>query len=126
MAAVETLSVEVAVVDGAVCGHEDMSQAAGRVGPVHNTKGEGRARPSVQPVRVGGERDGVTVTTSPHTASTSLPSQHVTGAGHRVTAASARAARVGGDHIAVRGGLLHGQAGGGARADSAGNRGGPT
>ena len=128
VAAVKTLGVEVAVVDAAVCWHEDVSQAAGRVGPVHHTKGEGRARPGVQPVRVGGERDGITVTTSPHTSST-LPSQHLTGAGHRVTAASGSTARVGGDHIAVRSGLLHGQtggAGGGGRGHSAGHRGGPT
>ena len=99
VAAVKTLSVEVAVVDAAVCRHEDVRQAAGGVGPVHHAKGVGRARPSVQPVRVGGERDGIAVTASPRPAS--LPGQHVTGAGHRVAAAASRAARVGGDNIAV-------------------------
>ena len=112
MAAVKTLSVEVAVVDAAVCGHEDVRQTAGRVGPVHHTEGEGRARPGIQPVRVRGERDGVSVTTSPPSAS--LPGQDVTtGARHRVAAASCGTARVGGDHVAVGGRLLHGQTGGG-------------
>lgn len=124
VAAVKTLGVEVAVVDAAVCRHEDVSQAAGRVGPVHHTEGEGRARPRVQPVRVGGERDGVAVTAPPRPPSPSLPAQHVTrGARHRVTAASGTAARVGGDHIAVRSGLLHGQAGGGG-GGGGGRRGG--
>ena len=114
VAAVKTLSVEVAVVDAAVCGDEDVSQAAGCFCPVHHTEGEGRARPSIQPVSVGGERDGVTVTTSPHPSSTSLTAHHViAGAGHGVAAAPGRTARVRGDHIAVRRGLLHGQAGGG-------------
>ena len=118
MAAVKTLGVEVAVVDAAVCRHKDVGQAAGRVSPVHHTEGEGGARPSiVQPVSVGGERDGVTVTAPPHCSpspSPSLPGQQMTaGAGHRVTAAAGRTARLRGDHIAVGGGLLHGQAGGG-------------
>ena len=123
MSAVETLALQVAVVDAAVGWDEDVCETAGSVGPVHQAECEGRAWAGLQTVSVRlQERDGVPVTAPPHPGPGQLETGHP---GHRVAAPPHTAAQVGGDHIAVRGGLLHGQARGGGVSGGGGGEGGP-
>ena len=125
MSAVETLALQVAVVDAAVGGHEDVCETAGSVGPVHQAECQGRSWSSLQTVSVRlQERDGVTVTTPPRPATSSAQLERGDPR-HRVTAPSHTADQVGGDHITVRGGLLHGQARGGGVCGGGGCEGGP-
>ena len=110
VAAVQTLGLQVAVVDAAVCGHEHVGQTVGGVCPVHQSEGQRRARASLEAVSVGlQEGDGVPVTAPPQPPA--VPGQVVGGGARpRVTAAPRTAAHLRRDDVAVRGGLLHGQA----------------